>query len=380
MPNTTGSSDHRSPIKWTFDCLHGRAGLTALLPEWRALAAEMPSLGFTQSPDWCEVYADHLAADVERLVWLSARDGGRLVAVLPLERDAAKGGHLSLFTHAHVALSDAAADPDTVDLWRALWSWLQTCELPWVSLYVPRANADAVIDHWLAAPPRMCLSLEIDATAWLPCDRDYAELLKAASGNHRSSLSRAGRKAAEQGTLRYETHVDPAAMAAAMTFFLEVEASGWKGREGGAVACDPELVAYYHALTQRMGENKRCELDLLWLNDRAIGTILWFRAGRTLHLQKIAYLDELSQLAPGKLILAEALKRICADPTLDRVSFITRCTWADGWRPQLWPIRTHMLYRENGRGKAAWLCECAWRRMKAVIKRGARLMKRTSKA
>ena len=379
MPTTSGPTVQHTPSTWSFEGLRGRAGLDALLPEWYALAASIPALSFVQAPSWCEGFADHLAADMERLIWVSARENGRLVAVLPLEQDAANGGRLSLFSHPHLALSDVAANRDTVELWRALWSWLQTWEVPWVSLHVPRANADAVIHQWMAdAPPRMSESLEIDATAWLPSDRDYADLLKAASGNHRSSLSRAGRKAAEQGTLRYVTHTAPAAMAAAMPSFLEVEASGWKGSEGGAVACDPDLVAYYEALTQRMGAHGRCELDLLWLDERAIGTILWFRSGRTLHLQKIAYLDELSHFAPGKLILAEALKRACADPALDRVSFITRCTWADGWRPELWPIHTHTLYRENGRGKVAWLCARAWHRVKALLKRSAKVVTKSA--
>lgn len=341
------------------------------------MAAGMAALGFTQVPEWCEAFADHLAADAERLVWISARQDGKLAAVLPLERDEGKGTRWSLFAHPHVALADVAANPGTTDLWRALWSWLQTSELPWVSLHIPRANADAVIEQWIKeAAPRMSASIEIDATAWLPCDRDYADLLKAASGNHRSSLSRAARKAAEAGTLRYETHVDPAAMAGAMEAFLEVEASGWKGREGGAVACDAKMVVYYRALMQRMGENGRCELDLLWLGERAIGTIFWFRSGRSLHLQKIAYLEELAQLAPGKLILAEALKRACADPALDRVSFITRCTWADGWRTERWPIWTRTLYRENGRGKVAWLVKRAMHRVKLLIKRALKLVTR----
>jgi hypothetical protein len=200
MPSLPVSSERPLPIEWSFDCHVGRAGLTALLPEWREMASGMAALGFTQVPEWCEVFADHLAADAERLIWISARQDGKLAAVLPLERDAGKGTRWSLFAHPHVALADVAANPGTTDLWRALWSWLQTSELPWVSLHVPRANADAVIGQWITeAPPRMSASIEIDATAWLPCDRDYADLLKAASGNHRSSLSRAGRKAAEAG-------------------------------------------------------------------------------------------------------------------------------------------------------------------------------------
>ena len=68
-------------------------------------------------------------------------------------------------------------------------------------------------------------------------------------------------------------------------------------------------------------------------------------------LQKIAYREEFAELGPGALIVAEALKRACADPSLSRLSFITRCPWADGWRTRITPVWRYSLYRGSLRGR-----------------------------
>lgn len=343
---------------WAFDLLSGPVGLATLRDEWQALADRLPHLHFAQCPQWAEAYMTCLADRPASLCWVTVRRSGELVAVWPLEHVTRGWGALGVrelrtLSHAHMTLSDIVADPGDAALWPALWVWLErTPGVPWDRMVLPQLADDSVLARWLGqGQSALRQSREIDGSAWLDCDRPYEVLLKAASANHRSSLSRGAKRAAELGVLRYETFTDPAGMAGAMTHFLAIEASGWKGEQGGAVACKAELVDFYTRLTAGLGARGQCEIDLLWLGEKPIATIFWFRTGGQLHLQKIAYLEELANLGPGKLIMAEALKRACGDAALQRVSFITRCPWADGWRTSVTPVWRHQMYPDTVRGR-----------------------------
>ncbi|MEY4750849.1 MAG: hypothetical protein RIQ60_3063 [Pseudomonadota bacterium] len=328
---------------WTFDVTRGRAGLEELQLQWDELARRERHLAFHQCAAWAGAYLDHLAPDGDALLFVSARRDGALALVLVLER--LHGRVLRLLKHDHLVLSDVLAPDCDATVWPLLWAWLCGPQGPGCRrLELPALAADATLAHWLqACPPALVLRRDLEGSARLDVNRPYAGLLKAASASHRSNIVRGRKRALGMGQLRYETHVGPGGMAAALDHFLAVEVSGWKGRSGGAVACRPELMAFYAQLAAIESAHASCEIDLLWLDKQVIATVFWLRCGVSLQLQKIAYREELGEFGPGRLILAEALQRACADPTLQQVSFITRCSWADGWRTQIVPVHAWEL-------------------------------------
>ncbi|MDP4299911.1 GNAT family N-acetyltransferase [Leptothrix discophora] len=364
--------------KWSFRVTQGTKGLQDLLEEWQALTDAWPEparLEHLHMAEWARAYAHHLAPSPGRLIWASVRHGGRLVALLPLERTGRRS--LRLLTNEHLYLADVVTAEDVRALWPALWRWLQhDAGIAWTRLEIGRLRADA----WLAeglrlCPPQRMFDNAVGGSADLDVDRSYDALLKSASANHRSSLGRGQKKAAALGTLRYESHATPQALAEALPHFMAVEVSGWKGEQGGAIACRPEWQAFYGELTQTLGTRggqpgprDHCEIDLLWLDDLPVATIFWLRTGMTLALQKIAYREDLAAVGPGKLILARALERACADPALRRISFITRCPWADGWRTQVTPVTAHIVYADHLRGRLAGRVRELARWAKAALK------------
>ena len=337
---------------WSFHHSIGIEGLEAIEASWESLAGSDPNLAFYQCPAWARAYLEILAPKPEALLWVTGWRGKRLELVLPLER---AGSDLHLLHHDHMTLADALAPGLDDQVWTKLRAWLRSPAGPGNGrLRFPALPAHAVLERWLGRfPEPLTLQRSLDGSAWLSCERNYADLLKGASANHRSNLVRGLKRAAKLGPLRYECFSQPDELAAAMPHFLSIEASGWKGAQGGAVACKPQLVAFYTSLCASLGAQGRCEIDLLWLGPTPIATIFWFRTGGTLHLQKIAYVEEHSELGPGRLIMAEALQRACADPTLRGVSFITRCPWADGWRTEITPVREWTLFPDTWRGRLA---------------------------
>lgn len=337
---------------WTFQLACGITGLESIEQAWESLTEADPQLAFYQCPAWARAYLEHLAPYPDSLLWITGWHDRQLALVLPFER---LGSDLQLLHHDHMTLADALAPGAEDDVWVKLRAWMFSPEgLGQGRLRLPAISSHSVLDRWLGRfPEPLSLQFNQAGSAWLSCERSYADLLKGTSANHRSSLARGLKRATNLGTLRYESLSRPDELATAMPHFLGIEASGWKGKQGGAVACRPKLVAFYRSLCASLGAQGRCEIDLLWLGSTPIATIFWFRTGGTLHLQKIAYFEAHSGLGPGRLIMAEALQRATADPTLQGVSFITRCPWADGWRTEITPVRGWTLYPNSWRGRIA---------------------------
>ncbi len=336
----------------------GAQGFAELRDEWQILANRLSALSFVQCPQWAGGYLQCLTGDSKTLRWVTVRRAGQLVAVWPLQLVRREWGPFALreltgLSHPHMTLSDVAADPMDAAIWPQLWKWLATQKrIEWDRLVLPKLAEDSVLARWIAhGTPELTHSRVIDGSAWLDCQFSFDELLKQASAKQRSNLSRGVKRAAQHGELRYETRNAPGGLAQALEHFLVLEDSGWKGKQGGAIARRPELIAFYRALAQELGARGECEIDLLWLGGRLIASVFWFRTGGQLSLQKIAYREEFADLGPGALIVAEALKRACADPSLLRLSFITRCPWADGWRTRITPVWRYSLYRGSLRGR-----------------------------
>jgi hypothetical protein len=66
--------------------------------------------------------------------------------------------------------------------------------------------------------------------------------------------------------------------------------------------------------------------------------------------------------------MAEALRRACDDPSLDQVSFITRCPWADGWRTEVLPVHAWVLFPDTWAGRVRHRLALLRARLKAIIK------------
>lgn len=109
------------------------------------------------------------------------------------------------------------------------------------------------------------------------------------------------------GTLGLARHRSAEA-AAALERFLALEAAGWKGRNGTALAKLPADAAYFREMIARFAEADMARIDLLLLDDVPIaaGVLIDF-AGQA-HFLKIAYDEQLARLSPGRGLAIEMLR------------------------------------------------------------------------
>lgn len=340
----------------TFAWTRGAEGLRQIAAPWQELADSLPDAEYFQRPQWYEAYLQ-LSEAPQDMVWITVHEQGQLKAVLPLQQLKRRMGPLTvrelrLVNHGHMTLADVCADRRDTTLWPELWRWLHGRQAPdWDRLVVTHTPADGVLAGWMQQqPPAHLLQSVASSSARVDCRRSLDELLKACGGNHRSNLSRRSKRAEAMGPLRYELARTPEELARLMPVFMSLEASGWKGKAGSAVASTPKVQAFYDTLLDGFGRRGECEIDVLYVGDRAVASVLWFRTARQIHLQKIGYLEELSDLSPGKLLMRESFRRACADPSLDRLCFITHPDWADPWKPEGNPVLEFSAFSNGLKG------------------------------
>lgn len=142
----------------------------------------------------------------------------------------------------------------------------------------------------------------------IPESGDDAErYLRRALGQGYKKRMQQHRQLEKAGVLTYQRHRGAEAIPA-LEDFLSLEATGWKGRSGTALANLPRDGAYIRAIVRNFAAVDGIRIDLLWLDDRPIaGGLLLDLAGQS-HFLKIAYDEGKARLSPGRALAIEMLR------------------------------------------------------------------------
>jgi hypothetical protein len=140
----------------------------------------------------------------------------------------------------------------------------------------------------------------------LPEDTAEAYLRRSLGQGYKKRLQQ-HRQLEKAGMLVYSRHRRADAVAA-LEDFLALEAAGWKGANGTALARLPADAAYFREMIGRFASADMARVDLLALDGVPIaaGVLLDF-AGQA-HFLKIAYDEALARLSPGRGLAIEMLR------------------------------------------------------------------------
>ena len=131
----------------------------------------------------------------------------------------------------------------------------------------------------------------------------------------RKEIRRLQARLAELGTVAARHLTDPSELDAWIDTFLALEAAGWKGREGAALANDAGTAAFTRAALHGAQAAGRLDLLRLDLDGRAIAMLVNFRTPPGSFSFKIAFDEEYARFSPGVLVSLENLRSL-ADPAI----------------------------------------------------------------
>ena len=336
------------------EALEGRAAFAALREEWDGLLARGPvdqpyhRHGFLAA--WLDAFAPR--APLRLLV---ARDAdGAAAGIAPLLEER-RAGRVVLCAPAndHSSRFEWALGDDAVGAVAALWGYLRD-RLRWDLLVlrdVPRQGPTSSLLEAAARSDRHRVGRwpSLD-TPYLPLGSRPREALL--SSKFLANLRRRARRLAEQGPLSYRRVDGGEGAEEFLDQFFALEAAGWKGRGGTAIAADSRTAAFYRGLVRAGAREGWLALRALDLGGRPVAMHLGLLHRGVYSLPKPAYDEVLAPCSPGQLLFREVLAE-CEARGLRELDFLgPDMPWKRDWAPELRPHDWLYVYRPGLTGAA----------------------------
>jgi CelD/BcsL family acetyltransferase involved in cellulose biosynthesis len=170
----------------------------------------------------------------------------------------------------------------------------------------------------------------------------YAQL--AMPRKRRHELRRLERRLAEQGRLVYTEWQPGEDLTRWLDDFLELEARGWKGRHGTALACHADEVTFFRQAAEESAIRCRLMLLAMRLEGRAIAMKCNFLSPRVGFAFKVAFDESFASFSPGTLLEMENIALLHARPDL---------AWMDSCAEQDHPMIAR-LWHERRTIESLW--------------------------
>jgi len=261
-----GRTDSSALSAWSDDRL---IGLMPVISMWRAYRIPLPAL-------------------------VSAHPYGTL-CVPPLDREMAKEAAAQLLQRARNAGAHALILRDMALDGAAMQSFAEVLQ------------RDGLRPQMLHSNLRACL----DAT------RDADELLHDALGTKKlKELRRLRHRLAEHGAIRFEVARSAKDVAAALETFLALEASGWKGTRGTALAQNDGDISFIRRATTALAASNQCEIVTLRAGDTPVAAGIVLRHLDRAFFFKIGVDERFAKFSPGVQLTLELTRHLCADPAI----------------------------------------------------------------
>jgi len=299
-----------------------------LADEWRRLCDEASREPFYR-PEWVAAYVRAFAPD-EKVVLITVRSGGVLQAVLPMieERSHYCGIPVTKLrgaANAHSCRFDLvrSAGPDGDAATAAIWRYLSESpgwdliEFPYVvegAALEPMANT-ARLERFPIGLKESMRTPYVPLSWIAPADDP---ILYHTNPRFRAQVRRKRRQIETGGKLemRRVTTADPALLQA----FYDLEGSGWKGKQGTAIACSEDTRRFYNEIGRYGEQFGYLTLYFLEYDGRPIAAQFGITHGGRYFMPKLAFDENYSQYGPGHLLIHEIL-RDCVERGLSEYDF-----------------------------------------------------------
>ncbi len=135
----------------------------------------------------------------------------------------------------------------------------------------------------------------------------------------RKELKRLRNRLSEQGDLETLSVGKAADATPFIDAFLNLEAAGWKGERGTALAKDPQRADATRKALNALHEAGKLRFWSMTLNGQTIASLFAFIDGKKASLGKIAYDESLGKYSPGVLLIIDATEDFFRNGTITEV-------------------------------------------------------------
>lgn len=282
----------------------------------------------------------------EQVQMLLFETSGVLAAMLPLSRAPRYYGrrlpHLASWSHPNCFLGAPLVAPGFERaFWRALLAWADgnagnAMFLHFGALPLEGPLHTALL-RVLEEQDRLCGLVSREERAMLASDKSPESYFAAAlSGKKRKELRRQLARLCEEGAVNFVRQSDDSDLDEWIDQFLALEAAGWKGRAGSALAQGGATLSLFREALAGAAAQGRLERLSLTLARRPIAMLANFIAPPGAFSYKTAFDEAYARFSPGVLLQCENLL------LLDRPDI----AWTDSCAAQDHPMIDH-IWRER---------------------------------
>ncbi len=316
-------------------------------------------------PEWILSYLRCFERDPQ-IALLTVTSAEKLVGVLPLlsKRSWYAGVPVTVLSgpaNAHSVRFDLITAPDVSPeaVGALMWAQLKQTQ-GWDILALPvfpeRGACDRMIAlaatekyHTLKFLFQECPVLHLQANS-----QGKLDPLAGTSRHFRHELRRFARLLEEETGYppRLVCHNEPDAPS--MERFYQLEAAGWKGEEGSAIACNPQTRRFYDTIAEEGSRRGYFCLHTLETNGTLAAAAFSVKTDRCFSPMKIAYNEALRRGGPGQLLFNGILQE-CAERQIPEFFFGgTKDRYKTSWTEETLPHFNGFIFRPTARGGLAY--------------------------
>lgn len=336
-PSTTTTS-----ARWTLVPLPGAAAFAPHAAAWDALQARVAGLPFLESA-FLAPLLDVFGTGRERLALLGDPKAPRAAAIVT----PAGSAQWTTFQPSQLPLgawlspAGEALEPLADGLLRAL-------PLPALALGLTQLDS---LFHPRAADAARWRGQDYIDTAWVDLAGDFDTYWEARGKNLRQNLRKQQKKLDTAGTVtRLECLTRPEEVAPALVDYGRLEASGWKGSEGTAIAPGHPQYEFYRAMLEAFARAGRARLYQYWFDDAVVAMDLCIESGGKIVILKTAYDEAHKAVSPSTLMRQLQFQQLfdaaAAGGPIRRIEFYGKVMeWHTRWTDEARPVYHATLYR-----------------------------------
>jgi CelD/BcsL family acetyltransferase involved in cellulose biosynthesis len=209
-------------------------------------------------------------------------------------------------------------------------------------LCLPRVGADGAFHYFLAdcwtEQPVTHEQLELTRRALLVKHSSAAACLARWPRKKRHEVNRLEKRLQQEGSLALRVYQPAEPLEPWLDRFLALEASGWKGRDGGALACEASNARFVRSMAANLAQHGKLELLALEVNQQPVAMKLNVLGRAGAFAFKIAYDEAWARFSPGVLLERRYIELF--HQTTNHQDWIDSCATPDhSMINTLWPDR-----------------------------------------
>jgi len=292
------------------ETLSDERALAGLEPVWNRLVEEAgldhPFVTYEWVRTWWECFGGG-----RRLHVLVVREGDEPIAIAPLMINETRFGgwrvrRLEFMANVHTQRSDFIMTRRREEAYRAIWSLLLEQRDLWDVLVLCQVSEASRTFREL---PRLASESGCLTGLWHSNDAPYASLLGrwddyqgGLPAKHRANLRNRFKRLGRLGDVTLEVVREGEGLPAALAEGFRIEAAGWKGQAGTAIADDPRVLRFYEILAGRAARRGWLRLHFLRAGGHRVAFDYSLHYGNRAFLLKPAYDPKYAAYSPSNLL------------------------------------------------------------------------------